>query len=121
MRLARFLAVLTVLATVVLLSSDGFLLSQDKKDAPKVKGQIPQGWGRLNLSAAQKESIYKIQSKYKDEVKKLKDQIAELDAKERKELIGVLTDEQKKLLTEGLEPSKDKDKAKEKAKEPEKK
>lgn len=115
MRYARMLAAVAVLASVVLMSSDG-VLSQDKEK--KAKGQVPQGWGKLMLTAAQKEKIYEIQTKYKEDVKKLKDQIAALEAKERTELIGVLTEEQKKILREGLDPkekSKDpKDKAKEK-------
>lgn len=121
MRYARLLAVGTVLAALVFLSSDG-VQSQDKekKDPPKVKGQVPQGWSKIGLSAAQKESIYKIQAKYKDDIKKLKDQIADLESKERKELIGVLSDEQKKMLAEGLETSKDKEKPKEKPKEKDK-
>ena len=43
MRLARLLAGCALLATLVLLSSDG-VLSQDSKKESKIKGQLPQGW-----------------------------------------------------------------------------
>ena len=71
MRIARALAGCALLATLALLSSDG-VLSQEKKDKAKVKGQLPQGWSKLDLTAAQKEEIYKINADSKEKVDKLK-------------------------------------------------
>jgi Spy/CpxP family protein refolding chaperone len=101
MRFARFLAAGAIVAAIFLLSSDG-VISQDRKDAPKIKGQIPPGWGKLNLTAAQKQSIYAIQSEYKEKIQKLEDEIAALKTEQQKKMVAVLTAEQKKQLTAGL-------------------
>jgi hypothetical protein len=122
MRLARLLAGVALLATLVLLSSDG-VLSQDKKDG-KTKGQLPQGWSKLELSAAQKEEIYKLNREHKDKVDKLKDEIKKLDEELARKRVGVLTDEQRKKLIDmvaGESKEKPKDGSKEKGKDPEKK
>jgi Spy/CpxP family protein refolding chaperone len=115
MRLARVLAGCAMLAALLLLSTGG-VTSQEKKDTPKFKGQIPTGWGKLNLDAAQKQSIYTIQGEYKEKITKLEDEIKKLEAERFKKLVAVLKPEQKKMLTEGLtDPpeSKEKGKAKE--------
>jgi Spy/CpxP family protein refolding chaperone len=113
MRVVRALAGGALLAALVLVSSDG-ATSQEKKDPAKAKGQIPQGWGKLNLTAAQKADIYAIQSEFKPKVEKLRDELKKLEAEERKKMVAVLTAEQKKMLTEGLigEPSDPKEKPK---------
>src|SRR6476646_3034733 len=96
MRLARVLAGCALLATLVLLSSDG-VVSQEKKEG-KLKGQLPQGWSKLDLTAAQKEAIYKINREYKEKTDKLKDEIKKLDEEYAKKRVTVLTDEQRKKL-----------------------
>src|SRR5207249_3822099 len=62
-----------------------------KKDDPpgKVKGMLPQNWGKLGLSDEQKQNIYKIQNKYTAEIQKLQEQIDELNATKNKEMRAV--------------------------------
>ena len=119
MWIARALAGCTLLATLVLLSSDG-VLSQDKKDKTpaKIKGQLPPGWGDLGLSAAQKEEVYKINADYREKIQKLQDEMDKLRAEQNKKRLTVLTDEQRKKLrdTVGGEDPKEKPKDKDKGK-----
>ena len=110
----RFFAVLLLLAGIVLATNNG-LQSQEKKDPPKaVKGQLPQNWGKLDLTADQKQAIYKVQAKYKDEIAKMEEKIKEKQAEQIREMVKLLTDEQKKKLQEiatgetKVEPKKDK-------------
>lgn len=107
-----------VLLTACVLST-GILVGQDKKaddkkpDEPKVKGFLPQNWGKLGLSADQKQDIYRIQAKYNAEIDSLKAKIDKLKEEEKAAMEKVLTDEQKKKLKEiksGEKPT-DKDKA----------
>jgi Spy/CpxP family protein refolding chaperone len=122
MRLARALAGCALLATLALLSSDG-VLSQEKKDSTKgkVKGQLPQGWSKLDLTAAQKEEIYKINGDSKEKVDKLQAEIDKIRAETAKKRIAVLTEEQKKKLAELVTgESKDNPREKSKTKEPDK-
>ena len=125
MRLARVLAGCALLATLGLLSSDSVQSQEKKEKEGKVKGQLPAGWSKLDLTAAQKEEIYKINMEYKEKTDKLKDEIRKLDAEHAKKRVGVLTDDQKKKLIEIVSgESKDKPKEtpkeKSKTKEPEK-
>jgi hypothetical protein len=121
MWIARALAGCTLLATLVLLSSDG-VLSQDKKDKNpgKIKGQLPPGWGDLGLSAAQKENVYKLNAEYKEKVDKLEDEVKKVRAELVKKRLTLLTDDQRKKLRDAIggddpgEKPKDKDKGKEK-------
>jgi trehalose/maltose hydrolase-like predicted phosphorylase len=111
MRLARIVAGCAMVAALLLLSSDG-LFSQDKKEG-KIKGQLPQGWSKLNLTAAQKEEVYKLNAEHKVAVDKLKEEIAKLDAELVKKRLAVLTEEQRKKLRESVGGEPDpKDKAK---------
>lgn len=114
MRLARIVAGCAMVAALVLLSSDG-TFSQEKGKEGKVKGQLPSGWSKLNLTAAQKEEVYKVQADHKAAVDKLKDEIAKLDAELVKKRLAILTEEQRKKLRESVggepeakEKSKDK-------------
>lgn len=120
MRLARALAGCAMLAALFLLTADGVHSQPKDKDTSKAKGQIPTGWGKLNLTAAQKQSIYAVQTDYKERIKKLEDEIVKLKAEEYKKMVGVLTADQKKMLTDGLAPdtpdAKDKPKEDPKAK-----
>lgn len=102
MRLARALAGCAMLAALLLFTADGVQSQPKDKDTSKAKGQIPTGWGKLNLTAAQKQSIYTVQAEYKDKIKNLEDEIKKLRAEEYKKMVGVLTADQKKMLTDGL-------------------
>jgi Spy/CpxP family protein refolding chaperone len=121
---ARALAGCALLATLVVLSSDG-LMSQEKKDTKakegKIKGQLPQGWSKLDLTAAQKEEIYRINAEAKEKVDKLQVEMDKVKAEAAKKRVAVLTDEQKKKLAELVTgESKDAPKEKSKTKEPDK-
>jgi Spy/CpxP family protein refolding chaperone len=71
-----------------------------KKDPGKAKGQLPQGWKNLNLSPTQIEQIYTIQTDYKEKRAELAKQAKELTAKEKAELVKILTPEQRTKLIE---------------------
>jgi len=104
---------LALFVSMVVLS--GGLVGQDaKKEEPKkgdqpakAKGTLPANWGKLGLSDEQKQSIYKVQGKYNEEIDKLEAKIKELKGSRDKEMRGVLTAEQKKRLEE-LVTGKDK-------------
>jgi Spy/CpxP family protein refolding chaperone len=97
----------------------GGLVGQDaKKDDPKkddppakVKGKLPQHWGKIGLTDTQKQTIYQIQGKYGSEIDKLKAKIDEIETTRDKEMKAVLTAEQKKALEAAI-LGKDKEKDK---------
>jgi Spy/CpxP family protein refolding chaperone len=74
------------------------------KEEPSVKykGVLPPNWGKLGLTEAQRQEIYKIQAKYNKEIDALEAKIKELKAARAKEERAVLTPEQKKRLEELL-------------------
>jgi Spy/CpxP family protein refolding chaperone len=89
--------------------SGGLMIGQDtkkddpkavKKDEPptKVKGMLPQNWGKIGLSDDQKQQIYKIQGKYSSDIDKLEAKIRELKGSRDKEMKAVLSTDQKKKL-----------------------
>jgi Spy/CpxP family protein refolding chaperone len=98
MRVVRALAGCALLTALVLLSSNG-LMSQDKKES-KNKGQLPSGWTKLELTAVQKEEVYKLNSEYREKRAKLQAEINKLDAELARKRVAVLTDEQRKKLVE---------------------
>jgi Spy/CpxP family protein refolding chaperone len=121
MRLARALAGCALLATLILLSSDGVLSQEKKEKEGKLKGQLPQGWAKLDLTAAQKEEIYKLNREYREKTDKLNDEIKKLNEELAKKRVAVLTDEQRKKLIDLVagdpkDKPKEKDGSKEKAK-----
>ena len=74
----------------------------EKKDtAPtRVKGMLPANWGKIGLSADQKQEIYKIQAKHNAEIDKLEAKIKEIRGTRDKEMKAVLTADQQKKLNE---------------------
>jgi len=87
----------------------GLVGQESKKDDPKkddtpakVKGKLPQYWGKIGLSDTQKQTIYTIQGKYGTEIDKLKAKIEELETTRDKEMKAVLSDDQKKALQAAL-------------------
>jgi hypothetical protein len=81
------------------------LRGQDaKKDEPKVeakaRGYLPQNWAKIGLTDDQKQSVYKIQNKYGEEIDKLDAKIKQLKDTRDKEMRDVLTADQKKKLEE---------------------
>ena len=95
-----------LVGTVLILG--GGLVGQEPKKAerksapsepePRVKGTLPQHWGKIGLSDEQKQEIYKIQGKYHRELDKLEAQVKELKSHRDREIKSVLTPEQKKRL-----------------------
>jgi Spy/CpxP family protein refolding chaperone len=75
----------------------------------KFRGMLPPGWRALELSDAQRESIYAAQEKYRTQIKDLEEQIVGLKKKERTEMLAVLTPQQKEKLVELLLGGADKD------------
>jgi Spy/CpxP family protein refolding chaperone len=74
---------------------------KDTKDhAPKMRGQLPQGWGKLGLTDEQKQKIYSAQSKFREKIDGLQKQITDLRDQEKKDMESVLTDAQKARLRE---------------------
>lgn len=77
----------------------------EPKTEPKVakpdmrfKGQLPQNWGQLGLTAAEKEKVYLLQAKYNQDIDKLEKQIKELKEALNKERFELLSADQKKAL-----------------------
>ena len=101
----RVVATLGVLIAALLIANG--LPGQDKKDDkqpdPTIRGVLPPNWGKLELSTEQKQKIYKIEAETKQKVYDLQKQIDELKGKEKQDMLGVLTAEQKKKLKEILE------------------
>jgi len=82
-------------------------LAQDRKDDKKgddppvkLKGQLPQGYGKLKLSDEQKQRIYKIQATYKAKLDDLEKQKKKLQSDRKKEYEKVLTKDQLQKLRE---------------------
>jgi Spy/CpxP family protein refolding chaperone len=72
------------------------------KDAPsgKMRGTLPQNWGKLGLTDEQKQKIYEIQGKVRVKVDELKAKIKDLQDEERKDMEKILTDAQRARLRE---------------------
>jgi hypothetical protein len=71
--------------------------AQEKK--PKIRGQLPAGWKKLDLSKDQVLKIYTIQTDYGTKIMALEAQIVSLKGQEKAEMVKVLTSEQRKALT----------------------
>jgi Spy/CpxP family protein refolding chaperone len=101
-----------ILAAAFIGLANPWVEGQDRaKDAPaKLRGQLPQNWGKLGLTDEQKQRVYRIQSEVRSKVDALEAQIADLKEKERKDLEGVLTAAQKARLREILAGKGPKDK-----------
>lgn len=74
-----------------------------KKDAPApvvVRVRLPNGWGKLGLTAKQRKEVYATRAKYAAKRQALEEQLRKLREEEMQECEKVLTDPQKKLLKE---------------------
>jgi len=98
MRIVRTVSFLTLFCLVGV----GFITGQDKAGSGKAKGTLPANWNKLGLTDEQKSKVYDIQAKYRGKIDDLKKQIADLQEKEQKEALGVLTEAQKTRLKEIL-------------------
>ncbi|MEI7684963.1 MAG: hypothetical protein WCL32_08040 [Planctomycetota bacterium] len=96
MRLMALLGVGVLGMAFLVGSSEGG--GEKKEKETKAKGFLPQGWKDLGLSAAQKEKIYELQTKYKAKYEDLKEQEKKLKLEEKGDLVKILTDDQKETL-----------------------
>jgi len=64
----------------------------------RFKGQLPQNWGQLGLTTAEKEKVYLLQAKYNQDIDKLEKQVKELKDALNKERFELLSADQKKAL-----------------------
>lgn len=87
-----------VLAGLIMLGMALFVTTGMSGGGKKVKGQLPPGWKKLDLSKEQILKIYTIQTQYRDKAKALEEQLKELKAQEKTELVKVLSVEQKDHL-----------------------
>jgi len=80
------------------------------KTRQKPRGRVPNHYGKIGLTAEQKEGIYAIQAKYQEQIDALQEQIDELRQEEASEIYLVLTENQKaslkKILAEVAERRK---------------
>ena len=100
------LAALFLLGLVVNMgkSQDTKMPAANEPDKKGTKGQLPQGWKKLNLTGNQKQKIYEIIKDYRPKIKSLEEQIVQLKSQEHLDLLKVLTDAQKAELAKGLVP-----------------
>jgi Spy/CpxP family protein refolding chaperone len=91
---------------VLVLALIGAAHSQDTK----VRGTLPQKWGKLGLRDDQKQAIYKIRGEYKGKIDQLQKQIDKLKHDERESMEKVLTPDQLKRLKALLTGEKTTDK-----------
>jgi Spy/CpxP family protein refolding chaperone len=73
-----------------------------EKAEGKAKGQLPMYWKQLGLSEEQVQKVYKLQSKYNEEIDVLEAKIKELKDRMAKERLAILTADQKKRLEDVL-------------------
>jgi hypothetical protein len=71
-----------------------------KDPAPRMRGQLPQNWGKLGLSDEQKQKVYEVQTRLRAKIDALEKQMAELKDQQKKEMEGILTTAQKARLRE---------------------
>lgn len=89
---------------------DGEKKEGEKKERAEPKGRLPNHYGEV-ISGDQRDKIYAIQAKYKDELEKLQAQLKALDAKIDAEIEAVLTPEQKEKVAKIAAEAKAKAKA----------
>ncbi|MDR3623026.1 MAG: Spy/CpxP family protein refolding chaperone [Paludisphaera borealis] len=82
---------------------------------PDAEHRVPAYFGALNLTDAQKESIYKIQGKYHPQIQEIEKKAEVLRERQKSEIEDVLTAPQKKALTEARKAASDRRKAAAKA------
>jgi Spy/CpxP family protein refolding chaperone len=82
---------------VTLFLAVGWLWGQDP-GAGKSKGRLPLYWSKLGLSDEQRTKVASVRADYQAKIDALKQQIADLEKRERMELERVLTPEQKAAL-----------------------
>ena len=74
----------------------------------KTTNRLPANYGKLGLTDAQKDKVYAINDKYETQLDALEEQLKTLKAKRGSETEAVLTAEQKKILKDVTDESKEK-------------
>ena len=74
----------------------------------KTTNRLPANYGKLGLTDAQKDKVYTINDKYETQLDALEEQLKALKAKRGTEVEAVLTAEQKKILKDVMDDSKEK-------------
>lgn len=74
----------------------------------KTTNRLPANYGKLGLTDAQRDKVYAINDKFESQLDALEDQLKALRAKRGTEVEAVLTAEQKKILKDVTEESKEK-------------
>lgn len=112
---------LTILATAVISAQDGLqTVAVQKKKRRKLRGRLPNYYGKAGVTKTQRKQIYAIQAMYRDRLQALQDQIDELKAKQAAEIEAVLTDAQKKKVKAFVEAARKKREARKKKRDKEK-
>jgi hypothetical protein len=109
MKLVRIAAVIGVgiLGWCMLAAPPATLLQADETPAESTEakprkapaGRVPNHYGKLNLSAKQKEDIYAIQARYRERELEIVRELQELESLRNLEIRDVLSPEQKTALT----------------------
>ena len=73
----------------------------------KTTNRLPANYGKLGLTDAQKDKVYVINDKYDAQLDALEEQLKALKAKRGVEVEAVLTAEQKKILKDVMDESKE--------------
>jgi hypothetical protein len=92
----------TAVLIALMLVTSGILFGSDIKEKPKAGKKLPAGFNKLGLSEAQRQKIQHTLAEYETKIEALPKQISELREKERAEINGILTDEQKALYRDLL-------------------
>ncbi|HMO34478.1 MAG TPA: hypothetical protein PKA06_00410 [Gemmatales bacterium] len=91
--------------------SDSKESTKESKEA-RVRGVLPQYFGKLSLSDEQRQKIYRIQNEYSDQIADLEKKIESLKAERNNKYLKELTKAQRERLEElkkGREKEKDDD------------
>jgi Spy/CpxP family protein refolding chaperone len=79
-------------------AADSTAKADAKLDDSKPKGRLPNNWGKLGLTAAQKDKVYSIAGSYATKIEELQKMIGDLESKRDTEMHGILTADQQKQL-----------------------
>ena len=82
--------------------------AEKKAEDKKPTNRLPSNYGKLGLTDAQKDKVYAVQEKYDAQLDALEEQIKSLRAKRSSETEAVLSVEQKKILNDLTDETKEK-------------
>jgi hypothetical protein len=98
-------AILCIGVLTVVMNAPPFALPPQAADgesalqqADKPRGRLPNLFGKLGVSADQREKIYAVQAEFDPQIDELLDRVEELRAQRNSEVEAVLTDAQREQL-----------------------